>query len=54
MYREEELDQAIEQYISGLDMDDLESYVRNDMQTAYSKTDNDTVDEFIAQMKGEW
>ena len=35
-------------------MDDLEAYVRNDMQTAYSKTDSETVDEFIAQMNGEW
>lgn len=54
MYREEELDQAIEKYISCLDMDALESYVRDDMQAAYSKTDKDTVDEFIAQMNGEW
>ncbi len=53
-YREDELDDAIERYIEGLDMDALESYVRNDMQTAYSKTDNDTVDEFIAQMNGDW
>jgi hypothetical protein len=53
-YREDELDDAIERYIEALDMDALESYVRNDMQTIYSKTDNDTVDEFIAQMNGDW
>ena len=53
-YREDELEDAIQKYISALDMDDLEAYVRNDMQTAYSKTDSETVDEFIAQMNGEW
>ena len=53
-YREDELDAAIEQYIEALDIDALESYVRNDMQTAYNNADSETVDEFIAQMNGEW
>lgn len=53
-YREDELDAAIEQYIEALDIDALESYVRNDMQTAYENADSETVDEFIAQMNGEW
>ena len=50
-YREDELEDAIERYIGALGMDALESYVRNDMQTAYSKTDNDTVDEFFKPTK---
>ena len=53
-YREDELDAAIEQYIEALDIYDLESYVRNNMQTAYSNSDSETVDEFIAQMNGDW
>ena len=50
MYREDELDAAIEKYIEALDIYDLESYVRNDMQTAYEDADSETVDEFIEQM----
>lgn len=50
MYREDELDAAIEKYIEAIDIDDLEAYVRNDMQTAYENADSETVDEFIEQM----
>ena len=54
MYREDELDAAIEKYIEALDFDDLEAYVRNDMQTEYENADSETVDGFIEEMDNGW
>ena len=50
MYREEELEAAIEKYVDSLDIDGLIDYVTHDMTQAYHVADSETIDEFIEQM----
>jgi len=50
MYREEELEAAIEKYVDSLDINGLIDYVTHDLTQCYRCGDSDIIDEFIEQM----
>ena len=53
MYRADELEEAIYKYVESLDLDGLVDYVTHEMTQGYRVADNEIIDEFIAQIKGE-
>lgn len=53
MYRADELEEAIDKYVESLDLDGLVDYVTHEMTQGYRVADNEIIDEFIAQIKGE-
>jgi len=45
--REELIDLAIEAYISGLDQEGLEDFVRGSLEDYYANADSDTIEDFV-------
>jgi len=53
MYRADELEEAIDKYVESLDLDGLVDYVTHELTQGYRVADNEIIDEFITQIKGE-
>ena len=53
MYRADELEEAIDKYVESLDLDGLVDYVTHNLTQGYRVADDELIDEFINQIKGE-